>query len=1100
MAGTMLVLVMLLTRAGAQSDPALLWSKISGPWASEFDGSFGAIAVHPTNPNIMLIGSSVLGGPGVLKSSDGGVTWTAKNSGIQKLGLPAQNYPPITKIVFSPSDPNVIYFCSAVDGGLLPGGTGYIYKSGDGGETWQKINGQQNILGVYQIQNAVLDLDVNPQNPNIVYAAIIGQGIMKTTDSGTDWTTIYSASPAANELDYFNIVRVSPTDPNTVFFSGFHDIVIGIVPTIFGEIPDTDGLLPFSLQKSTDGGSTWTPAANLPQAALFTDLQYEKSSGNWYVSTIAYKTTLWFPEQNFGIFKSSNSGQNWQAINQATFGSLDQMPFVALTANPSSVNKGIFASSGFGNLVVASTDTGIHWLRLDPCLLNAYLGKTALAGNKFFVLTSLGIYFTDISSLYAPATPTITSVSPATLPPSASPQLITITGSYFLPAGDPNASTLEFYDPANNIYNRTPINVTSTSMQYNLTVQSATGTWKVKVLNGSTESLPFSFAVVAGTAQLNGLSISGPAAINENGSGQFTATASFTDGSQQTVTSSVNWSENSSVTTISSSGLLSAGSVNSDTVVTVSASYTTGGITKTANANVTVANSANCGVQIYDLMVNGNFASGSSSWTLTGSFQADSRFASCYSCHGYSYLANADGSGGNNLSGTMIQYVTIPANTTSATLGYYYRITTSDSTTVAHDHLSLNLVLNGGGTLVGMDDLSNVNASSGYVFRSFNVTAYRGQTVGIKFLANTDASGPTVFRVDDVSLVVSVPNPVTPVLFGVGGPTNVAEGSTAQYNAIVVNCDGSIQSVTPTWSENSSATSISAAGLLTAGSVSSDTSVTVTATYGSFTLNYPITVMNIIPTFSSLVINGPSALNENSSGQFTATAVYSDGSSLSVSPNWSEDSAVTSISGSGLLTAGEVGSDTIVTVSASYTIGGVARNASQPVTVINVPPPPTLTSLNISGSSSVNENSSSQFSAAALFSDGSSQVVNPVWSEDLATASISTFGLFSAGEVTSNTLALITASFTTGGITCNASNSVTVLNIVPPSPTISFKVSGNQIILSWPTNFVGFTIGCATNLPTASWTSNSKPSVIVGQQYMVTNSLSNGKMFFRLEK
>lgn len=83
----------------------------------------------------------------------------------------------------------------------------------------------------------------------------------------------------------------------------------------------------------------------------------------------------------------------------------------------------------------------------------------------------------------ANAVATITSVSPSTLPTSFSPQLITIYGSNFKPAGDANASTLTFHDPANNPYVRTPVFVSSSQLQYNITVQSATGTWSVSVLN-----------------------------------------------------------------------------------------------------------------------------------------------------------------------------------------------------------------------------------------------------------------------------------------------------------------------------------------------------------------------------------------------------------------------------------------------------------------------------------------------------------------------------------------------------------------------------------------------------------------------------------------
>jgi len=81
------------------------------------------------------------------------------------------------------------------------------------------------------------------------------------------------------------------------------------------------------------------------------------------------------------------------------------------------------------------------------------------------------------------AAPTITSVSPSTLPPSASTQLINIYGSNFKASGDPNASTFIFRDPANIAYVRTPIFVSSSQLQYNITVQSAVGTWSVTVTN-----------------------------------------------------------------------------------------------------------------------------------------------------------------------------------------------------------------------------------------------------------------------------------------------------------------------------------------------------------------------------------------------------------------------------------------------------------------------------------------------------------------------------------------------------------------------------------------------------------------------------------------
>ena len=658
----------------------------------------------------------------------------------------------------------------------------------------------------------------------------------------------------------------------------------------------------------------------------------------------------------------------------------------------------------------------------------------------------------------------ITGVSPPTLPASSSSQLITINGSNFKLSGDPNASSLIFYDPANT-YPRTPINVTASSMQYNIIVGSATGTWKVKVVNGGVESLPFSFSVSSGSAQLTGLSISGPATVNENTSGQFTAKAVFSDGSNPTVTPT--WSV-SGPASISASGQLNAGSVNANTTATVSASYTTGGITKTASANVTVVDTdAICAYQFQQIIVNPNFASGGAGWTLTGAFQADSRFLTCKSCPGYAYLANADGSSGNNLSGVLSQIFTIPSNAVEAALTFWDRTTTTESGGSFIDRLNVRLRLSNN-SLVGLADIWNSNANAAYTQHSIDLIAYKGQTVTLEFAGTTDISGPTTFRIDDVTLNVTTTIPPTPVALTISGPSSVVEGGTGQYYATMIYCNGTTANVSAlTWGNNTpSVVSFTSGGLLTAGLVSQDTVVSIYTTATVNGQNYQafkdVTVVNQAVTFSSLAISGPSSMNENSSGQFTATAIFSDGTSQTVTPTWSVNSSATSVSSGGSLTTGDVSSDTTVTISASYTTGGITRNASENVLIINVPTPPTLTSVTISGPSSLNENTTAQYYTTAAFSDGTSQNVAPTWGVDSLATSISIFGLLSAGEVAGNTPMSVSASYTSGGITRNAQKNVTVVNVVltytlavsaingtvTKNPDQASYLSGSQTILT----------------------------------------------------
>jgi hypothetical protein len=162
-----------------------------------------------------------------------------------------------------------------------------------------------------------------------------------------------------------------------------------------------------------------------------------------------------------------------------------------------------------------------------------------------------------------------------------------------------------------------------------------------------------------------------------------------------------------------------------------------------------------------------------------------------------------------------------------------------------------------------------------------------------------------------------------------------------------------------------------------------------------------------------------------------------------VNPSWFENSTATTISAGGLLTAGEVNSDTIVTVSASHTIDGTTLNATQDVRVLDTL---ALVSLTLSGLNSVNENSTAQYTATAFFSDGSSQSVNPTWSENSPATTISIFGLLSAGEVTNNTPVTVAASYTFGAITRTAETNVTVINTFDaPTYTLSVVASNGAV-------------------------------------------------------
>jgi hypothetical protein len=92
----------------------------------------------------------------------------------------------------------------------------------------------------------------------------------------------------------------------------------------------------------------------------------------------------------------------------------------------------------------------------------------------------------------------------------------------------------------------------------------------------------------APAATLTGLSVNGPASVSEYGTGTYTATASWNDNSTTTVTPT--WSVNSQAASISTSGVLSCRQINNDQTATITATYSSGGITETATMDVSLTN------------------------------------------------------------------------------------------------------------------------------------------------------------------------------------------------------------------------------------------------------------------------------------------------------------------------------------------------------------------------------------------------------------------------------------------------------------------------------------------------------------------------------
>ncbi|TVZ59754.1 photosystem II stability/assembly factor-like uncharacterized protein [Flavobacteriaceae bacterium MAR_2010_105] len=175
-------------------------------WTPVFDKeksySTGSIAIDPNNPHTIWVGTGenvggrhVAFGDGIYVSHDDGATW-------KNMGLKTSEH--LSTIIVHPEDSNVVWVAS--QGPLwTSGGERGVYKTSDGGKTWNRTLGDAEWVGA-------TDIVIDPNNPDILYAATWqrqrtvaaylgggpGTGIFKSTDGGDTWTELKNGIPKSN--------------------------------------------------------------------------------------------------------------------------------------------------------------------------------------------------------------------------------------------------------------------------------------------------------------------------------------------------------------------------------------------------------------------------------------------------------------------------------------------------------------------------------------------------------------------------------------------------------------------------------------------------------------------------------------------------------------------------------------------------------------------------------------------------------------------------------------------------------------------------------------------------------------------------------------
>ncbi|MFC7615133.1 S8 family serine peptidase [Actinokineospora soli] len=151
------------------------------------------------------------------------------------------------------------------------------------------------------------------------------------------------------------------------------------------------------------------------------------------------------------------------------------------------------------------------------------------------------------------------------------------------------------------------------------------------------------------------------------------------------------------------------------------------------------------------LLANPGFESGNTGWAASsGVITSDATYAARTG----SWRAWLNGYAQSHTD-TLSQAVSIPSTATAATLSFHLRVDSAETEAVAYDTLRVQVLDQQGAVLATLATYSNLNESTGYVQRSFDLKSYAGRTVTIKFTGTEDASLQTSFLVDDTALTTS---------------------------------------------------------------------------------------------------------------------------------------------------------------------------------------------------------------------------------------------------------------------------------------------------------------------------------------------------------
>jgi photosystem II stability/assembly factor-like uncharacterized protein len=302
------------------------------------------LAVHPQNPDVAYAGGATWWDATVYKTTDGGLSWgrifdfgekgNAKHAWINMWG------PTVECLTLSLTKPDTVYF----------GTSGYIYKTVDGGATWQQRYTQERADG--RISGSGLEVTClhtvmpHPHVKGRVFFGFYDVGLLVSDDAGATFRRCMAGVPKGCDNSCMTVAFAA--DANAHVWAGF------------GEWGSSRGLI----AESRDGGATWTPlnteGSGMPDARP-----------RWLISQMPPKDhadrrhRLYYVAQGKGVFGSADDGATWAACSAGL--PAERVSCLAVDADHANVfYAGVSSGGGEAGAVFRSEDRCATWRQVSP--------------------------------------------------------------------------------------------------------------------------------------------------------------------------------------------------------------------------------------------------------------------------------------------------------------------------------------------------------------------------------------------------------------------------------------------------------------------------------------------------------------------------------------------------------------------------------------------------------------------------------------------------------------------------------------------------------------------------------------------------------------